>query len=270
MRRALRPPAAAIRSRELVPFARSPAPARREKRQFVDLQNDVTVADLRTALAEGFRDIEHLKRYTTLGVGTEQGRTGGWLGAAILAELQRGAARRRSARAARGRPYHPVTMRSIAGFHAGAALKPARRTPLHDWHEAHGGVLDPMGLWMRPRFYRANGATAFDAAIAEARRVRAHGGIADGSTLGKIEVAGPDAAAFLDFLYLGRASTIRVGRARYMVNLREDGMRARRRAGAAARARPLPRHRQFRARHAHAVALRALSRHRIRRPPPRR
>jgi len=206
----------------LAPFARSPAPERWEKHQFIDLQNDVTVADLRTALAEGFLDIEHLKRYTTLGVGTEQGRTGGLLGAAILAELRSealpgiGLSRTRP-------PYHPLTMRSIAGFRAGAAVKVARRTPLHEWHEAHGGVLDPMDLWLRPRYYRANGASASTAAVVEARQVRAHGGIADGSTLGKLEVAGPDAAAFLDYLYLNRASTIKPGRARYMVNLREDG-----------------------------------------------
>jgi len=205
-----------------VPFARSPAPRSSESRQFIDLQNDVTVADLRSALAEGFQDIEHVKRYTTLGVGTEQGRTGGLLGATILAELKGEAVDTVGTSRTRP-PYQPMTLRAIAGFHAGDALKVARRTPLHEWHRAHGGVLDPMGLWMRPRFYRANGANAFDAAVAEARRVRAHGGVADGSTLGKFEVEGPDAAAFLDFMYLSRASTIQVGRSRYMVNLREDG-----------------------------------------------
>ena len=204
-------------------FWRSPCPVREEKRQFVDLQNDVTVADLRAALAEGFVDIEHVKRYTALGVGTEQGRTSGTLGAAILAELagqdlgKVGISRPRP-------PYHPVTLKSLAGLRVGKALRVARRTPLHAWHAANGGVLDPMGLWMRPRYYRENGPDAFAAAVAEARRVRTTGGIVDGSTLGKIEVAGPAAAAFLDTLYLTRASTIKVGRAKYMVNLREDGM----------------------------------------------
>ncbi len=99
-----------------------------------------------------------------------------------------------------------------------------RRTPLHAWHDANGGVLDPMGLWLRPRHYRANGADAFGAAVAEARRVRTTGGILDASTLGKIEIAGPDAAAFLDTLHLSPASAIKVGRAKYMVSLREDGM----------------------------------------------
>jgi sarcosine oxidase subunit alpha len=207
----------------LVPFWRSPAPLAREKRQFVDFQNDVTVADLRQALEEGFIDIEHVKRYTTLGVGTEQGRTGGVLGAAIVAELkgvtlpQVGASRTRP-------PYHPVTLAALAGHRVGPNLRVVRRSPLHEWHQAHGGVLEPAGYWMRPRYYRPSGADAFSAGIAEAARVRAHGGIFDGSTLGKIEVAGKDAARFLDPLYLTKASTIKAGRSKYMVNLREDGM----------------------------------------------
>jgi len=207
----------------LVPYWRSPAPQSREKHQYVDLQNDVTVADLRQALAEGLYDIEHVKRYTTLGMGTDQGRTSAVLGAAIFAELKGetlpavGISRTRP-------PYHPMPMAAIAGLRTGVAFRVARRTPLHAWHAAHGGVLDPMGLWMRPRYYRANGPDAFVAAVAEARCVRATGGIVDASTLGKIEVAGPAAAAFLDALYLSKASTLRVGRGKYMLNLREDGM----------------------------------------------
>jgi len=206
-----------------VAFWRSPASPSQEKRQFVDFQNDVTVADLRQALAEGFIDIEHIKRYTTLGVGTEQGRTSNVLGAAIVAELRGvglpdvGVSRTRP-------PYHPITLAALAGHRLGQNLRVVRRTPLHEWHQAHGGVLEPAGYWMRTRFYRANGADAFAAGIAEAARVRARGGILDGSTLGKIEVAGRDAAHFLDLLYLTKASTIKVGRSKYMVNLREDGM----------------------------------------------
>jgi len=207
----------------LKPYWRSPATRAAEARQFIDFQNDVTVADVRSALAEGFADIEHLKRYTALGFGSDQGRLGGLLGAAVLAEF-RGAPLEDVGTSRLRPPYHPVTMRSLAGLRVGAALRPARRTPLHDWHAAHGAVLEPMGLWMRPRYYRSNGADAFAAGVAEAQRVRTSGGIADGSTLGKIEVAGPDAADFLDRLYLTRASTIKVGRSKYMVNLREDGM----------------------------------------------
>jgi sarcosine oxidase subunit alpha len=207
----------------LVAFWRSPASPQLEKRQFVDLQNDVTVADLRAALAEGFADIEHVKRYTTLGIGTEQGATSSVLGAAILAELKGeplgtvGTFRSRA-------PYRPVALNSLAGLRVGASFRIARRTPLDDWHAANGGVLESSGLWMRPRFYRSNGDDAFTAGVAEARRVRASGGIADGSTLGKIEISGPDAAGFLDSMYLTKAGTIKVGRGKYMVNLREDGM----------------------------------------------
>lgn len=204
-------------------FARSPTSRNGEKQQFIDLQNDVTAADLRVALEEGFIDIEHVKRYTTLGIGTEQGRSSAAVGAAVLAEFKGEAPH--GVGSSRSRPpYQPLSLRSIAGFHVGDAVMVSRRTPLNDWHDAHGGVLEPMGLWMRPRFYRANGANPFDASIAEARHVRGVGGIVDGSTLGKLEVAGPDAAAFLDSLYLSKASTIRVGRSKYMVNLREDGM----------------------------------------------
>jgi len=207
----------------LVPFWRSPAPRAAEKKQFVDLQNDVTVADLRQSLEEGFTDIEHVKRYTTLGVGTEQGRTSGVLGAAIVAELSGGALPAVGTSRTRP-PYQPVTLNAMVASRAGLAFRPTRRTPMHDWHAANGGELEPAALWMRPRYYRSNGANVFDAAVVEAARVRKHGGILDGSTLGKIEVAGPDAARFLDSVYLTPASTIKVGRSKYMVNLREDGM----------------------------------------------
>lgn len=208
----------------LIPFFRSPCQRSDEKRQFVDLQNDVTVADLRQALDEGFTNIEHVKRYTTLGVGTEQGRTSAALGAAILAELSNkplgtiGPTRARP-------PFQPVTMMSLCGLRTGMNLRPARHTPLHACHQQQGAVLELMGGgWMRPRFYSGNGTDAERAGLTEASRVRQHGGIADSSTLGKIEVAGTDAAAFLDRLYLAPASTIPIGRCRYMVNLREDGM----------------------------------------------
>ncbi len=207
----------------LVPFWRSPADRAGEKRQFIDYQNDTTVADLRATLEEGFIDVEHVKRYTALGFGTDQGRIGGLLGAAILAEL-RGEPLAEVGTSRLRPPYHSVAMRSIAGLRVDENLRITRRTPLYDWHLAHGGVLEPMDLWMRPRYYTQNGPAAYEAGIVEARRVREVGGIVDGSTLGKIEVAGPDAAAFLDTLYLTKASTIKVGRSKYMVNLREDGM----------------------------------------------
>lgn len=207
----------------LIAYWRSPAKRSDEKRQFVDFQNDVTVDDLRQSLEEGFTDIEHVKRYTTLGVGTDQGRIGAVLGAAILAELsgrdvgEVGQFRARP-------PYQPVTLKTVAGLRAGALLRPVRRTPLEAWHASHGGVLEPMGLWMRARYYDTGGIDAARAGCEEATRVRAHGGIFDGSTLGKFEVVGRDAGEFLDRMYLTRTSTIKVGRSKYMVNLREDSM----------------------------------------------
>jgi len=145
------------------------------------------------------------------------------LGAAVVAELKSeplsavGTSRTRP-------PYHPLSLAAIAGHRAGQQLRVCRRTPLHGWHATHGGVLEPAEYWMRTRYYRTNGSDASAAGIAEAARVRKHGGIVDGSTLGKIEVAGRDAARYLDRMYLSKASTIKVGRGKYMVNLREDGM----------------------------------------------
>ena len=208
---------------QLQAFWRSACTRAQEKRQFVDLQNDVTVADLRLALSEGFVDIEHIKRYTTLGIGTEQGRTGGLLGAAIVAELKGEPLSRVGVSRTRP-PYQPMTLSSLAGLNQGDALRVTRRTPLHAWNQANGAVFEPAEYWLRTRYYRANGTDAFTAGIQEATQVRAHGGILDGSTLGKIEIAGADAAAFLDRLYLTKASTMKVGRSKYMVNLREDGM----------------------------------------------
>jgi sarcosine oxidase subunit alpha len=204
-------------------FWRSPAPLAQEKRQFVDLQNDVTVADLRQAIAEGFGQIEHAKRYTTLGVGTDQGRFSSELGAAIIGELSGQSLADVGVFRARP-PYQPITLMALTGHRFAGHVQPTRRTALHGWHEVHGGVLESAGLWLRPRYYRTHGDDAFSAGLIEAARVRAHGGIFDGSTLGKIEVAGRDAAAFLDRMYLNRASTLKVGRSKYMVALREDGM----------------------------------------------
>jgi methylglutamate dehydrogenase subunit C len=207
---------------DLLPFWRSPCPAAAEKRQFVDLQNDVTVADLRQALAEGFIDIEHIKRYTTLGIGTEQGGISATVGAAIVSEL---GSHSDASRVSRARPpIQPVMLATLARYRRGCALRPERRTPLHGWHRANGAVLEPMGLWMRPRHYCTNGVDARAAGIAEAKRVRGHCGLFDGSTLGKIEVVGASAPEFLDRLYLTRIGTLPVGRSRYAVLLREDGI----------------------------------------------
>jgi glycine cleavage system aminomethyltransferase T len=175
-------------------------------------------------VGEGFRAIEHIKRYTTLGVGTDQGRTGGLVGAAIAAEFlgeplaEVGLSRTRP-------PARPIPLGILAGMcGAQGAVRPVRQSPLQSAHQADGGVVEHSGLWLRPRYYREHGGSLVAAAEFEARRVRAVAGLFDASTLGKIEVAGPDAALFLDRIYLAPPSAIRIGRARYSVMLREDGM----------------------------------------------
>ena len=207
----------------LIPFWRAPATRRNERKQYVDLQNDVTVADLRQAVAEGFTHIEHVKRYTTLGTGTDQGRACSALGAAIVAEF-RGVAMCEVGGSRTRMPYQPLPLSALLGNRSGEKWRVTRRTPLHDWHVANSGIMESAGHWMRPRFYEVNGPDARSAGLVEAARVRASGGLFDGSTLGKIEIAGKHAAGFLDRLYLAKASTIKVGRCKYMVNLREDGM----------------------------------------------
>jgi sarcosine oxidase subunit alpha len=204
------------------PFHRAPCDARDEKRQFIDLQNDVTVADLRQALAEGFTAIEHIKRYTTLGVGTEQGTTASALAAATLAELTTRSVSKRSSKVRP--PSQPVALATLAGRRRDLDLRPRRQTALHEWHVANGGVLEDMGSWMRPRYYRSSGADPSTAGAAEAWRVRTRGGVLDGSTLGKIEITGAGAAGFLDRLYLNPMSALPRDRAKYGVLLREDGM----------------------------------------------
>jgi sarcosine oxidase subunit alpha len=191
------------------------------RKSFVDLQNDVTAADIRLALREGYAHVEHMKRFTTHGMATDQGRIGGLVGSGILA-----AARGVPVAAVgqpRPRPYlQPVPFAALAGGEVRAHYKPRRRLPLHAWHEAAGATFVSTGLWLRPLVYSHS--TGWDAVLAEARHVRGHVGITDVSTLGKLEVHGPDAAAFLDFIYANTFSSLPVGRARYGIMLREDGM----------------------------------------------
>jgi sarcosine oxidase subunit alpha len=192
-------------------------------KRFVDIQDDVTVDDLDLAVRENYRSIEHVKRYTTLGMGTDQGKTSNLNGLAIVA------ARRAEAIPAVGTttfrpPYTPVTFGTLAGPDTGRHFEPIRRTPLHDWHAAHDAVFVEAGLWLRPRAYVRDG-ESFDAAWRrEVLAVRRAAGICDVSTLGKIDIQGPDAAAFLDRVYCNGFARLAVGRCRYGLMLREDGI----------------------------------------------
>ena len=190
---------------------------------WVDLQNDVTADDVRLAVRENYVSVEHLKRYTTLGMASDQGKTSNVNGLAILA-------------AATGReipsvgttrfrpPYDPIPIGAVAGRTRGALYHPRLTLPMRDWHEANGAVFEDYGSWSRPAAYPSGRETLDDAIQREARHVRLAVGIFDGSPLGKIEVEGPDAAIFVDRLYVGTMSTLPVGRVRYGIMLTEHGI----------------------------------------------
>jgi sarcosine oxidase subunit alpha len=188
---------------------------------FVDLQNDVTADDVRLASREGYEHLEHMKRYTTFGMATDQGRIGGLVGSALLAAA-RGVALAEVG-ALRARPFtQPVPFAALAGAEVREHYRPRRLLPLHDWHASAGATFVATGLWLRPLVYSKD--SGWPAVLDEARAVRKRVGVTDVSTLGKIDVQGTDAARFLDFVYANTFSTLPVGRARYGIMLREDGM----------------------------------------------
>ncbi len=190
---------------------------------FVDLQNDVTVEDIAIAHAEGFRPVEHMKRYTTLGMATDQGRMSNVSGIAIMAELT-GRTIPETGTTMFRPPYAPVAIGALAGGHRGREFVPTRRSPLHRWAESRGCVFAEIGLWLRMSYFPEPGeADWLDAVKREVAAVRGDVGFCDVSSLGKIDVQGPDAAAFLDHVYANTFSTLGVGRARYGLMLREDG-----------------------------------------------
>ena len=190
---------------------------------FVDFQNDVSVDDVDLAHLEGYQSVEHLKRYTTLGMGTDQGKTSNLNGLAVMA-ARRGLGMQELGTTTFRPPYTPATIGVLAGRSVGAHLQPTRRTAMHDWHLAHGGVMMEAGLWKRPLWFTTHGATISEAYKAEMEIVREQVGIADVSTLGKIDVQGPDAAEFLNRVYVNGFAKLPVGKARYGFMLREDGI----------------------------------------------
>jgi sarcosine oxidase, subunit alpha len=190
---------------------------------FVDPQRDQTVTDIQEALDAGLTSVEHVKRATYIGTAIDQGRTSGVLTAAIVNQLLGAGPDAQSPTSARP-PAVPVSYTTIAGPDRGDLLDPIRRTRLHRWHEEHGAVFEDVGQWKRPRFFPRDGED-MDAAVArECLAVRKAAGVLDASTLGKIEVVGPDAAAFLDRMYTNRMSTLAVGSIRYGLMLGLDGM----------------------------------------------
>jgi sarcosine oxidase, subunit alpha len=215
------------------PYAEPEAPAKpiqaywrvpiKTARQWLDLQNDVTVKDVALAARENYSSVEHLKRYTTLGMATDQGKTSNVNGLAVLAELtgreipQVGTTTFRP-------PYVPITLGALAGMKHGTLYSPWRRLPAHAEHVAMGADLREYSGWFRPACYPRRGETPAQAIQREAAEARRSVGLFDGSSLGKIVVDGPDAAAFLNLMYYNELANLKPGRLRYVLLLRETGV----------------------------------------------
>lgn len=191
-------------------------------KMWLDYQNDVKVSDVQLAAREGYESVEHTKRYTTLGMATDQGKLSNINGLAVLAQAlnedipQVGTTTFRP-------PYTPVTLGALAGEARGEIFQPLRRTPMHEWHDRNGAYFEPVGLWRRPYCFPRAGETHEQAVVREVNNTRNALGLLDASTLGKIIVKGPDAGKFLDMLYTGVMSTLPVGKCRYGLMCNEQG-----------------------------------------------
>jgi heterotetrameric sarcosine oxidase alpha subunit len=211
-------------ARAEAPTGHEPSPPERAPgggKAFVDFQNDVTTRDIALAHEEGYHSVEHLKRFTTLGMGTDQGKTSNVDAARLMAAL-RGIRMAEAGTTTYRPPYTPVSVGALAGRATGLHFRTIRRTPMHDWHLANGVVMIEAGPWLRPWYYRWAGPTPASAYVEEMRLVRTGVGISDVSSLGKIDVRGPDAATFLDRVYVNGFAKLPVGKARYGVMLNDD------------------------------------------------
>ena len=198
-------------------------PNRRLDKHFVDFQNDVTAADIALAAREGYRSVEHLKRYTTTGMGTDQGKTSNVNALAILSETLRADIAATGTTTFRP-PYAPATFGALAGRDVGELADPIRTTPMHQWHVEQGAPFEDVGQWKRPWYYPRRGESMREAVDRECLAVRNAVGILDASTLGKIDVQGADAAEFLERIYTNSWKRLGVGRCRYGLMCTEDGM----------------------------------------------
>ncbi|MEN3305514.1 MAG: sarcosine oxidase, subunit alpha [Micromonosporaceae bacterium] len=196
-------------------------PAEDYRTHFVDLQRDVTVADVLDATGAGLRSVEHVKRYTTAGTAHDQGKTSGVLTSAAVRQALGGHALGLTTFRP---PYTPVSFATLAGRDRGRCFDPVRVTAIHDWHVAHGALFENVGQWQRARYYPVAAEDMPAAVRRECRAAREGVALMDASTLGKIEVQGADAAAFLDRLYTNVLSSLRPGAIRYGVLCHADGM----------------------------------------------
>ena len=192
-------------------------------KHFVDIQNDVTAADLHLALRENYTSIEHVKRYTTTGMGTDQGKTSNVNALGIVSEA-RGLPIEEIGVTTFRPPYTPVTFGAWAGRDIGDLFDPVRKTPMHSWHEWAGAEFENVGLWKRPWYYARTGETMHDAVWRECKAARESVGILDATTLGRIDIQGPDAVTLLNRIYTNGWKTLKPGHCRYGLMLKEDGM----------------------------------------------
>lgn len=200
-----------------------PKPTSRAPKQFVDYQNDVTAAGIELATREGFESVEHVKRYTALGFGTDQGKLGNINGLAIAARAQGISIPQMGTTMFRPN-YTPVTFGAIAGRHCGELFEPKRYTAMQAWHVEQGAEFEDVGQWKRPWYFPQRGEDMHAAVARECRAVRSSVGILDASTLGKIDIQGPDAREFLNRVYTNAWTKLDVGKARYGLMCKEDGM----------------------------------------------
>ncbi len=203
----------------LVPYGLKPA---KRAKAWVDLQNDVKVSDIDLAVLEGFESIEHSKRYTTLGMATDQGKTSNVNGIALVSQ-NLGISMDKVGTTTFRPPYSPIPLGAIAGSAKQELFKPTRKTPIDSWHVANNAHWEPVSDWRRPYCYLLEGESVENAVNREALRVRTTVGLLDATTLGKILVKGKDAAKFLDLIYTNSISTLKTGRCRYGLMCDENG-----------------------------------------------
>ena len=189
---------------------------------WLDYQNDVKISDVQLAAREGYESVEHTKRYTTLGMATDQGKLSNINGLATLAGALNADIPAVGTTTFRP-PYTPISMGAIAGSARDEVFQPIRRSPIQDWHEANGAFFEPVGHWRRPYCFLRAGETKAQAVEREILQTRKSVGMLDASTLGKIIVKGPDAGKFLDMLYTNMMSTLKVGKCRYGLMCSENG-----------------------------------------------
>jgi len=197
--------------------------ATRGPKQFVDFQNDVSAADIFLAAREGFESVEHVKRYTAMGFGTDQGKLGNINGMAILAQALGKTIPETGTTTFRPN-YTPVTFGTFAGRELGEFLDPVRKTAIHEWHVQNGAMFEDVGNWKRPWYYPRGNEDMHAAVARESLAVRQSVGILDASTLGKIDIQGPDSAKLLNWMYTNPWSKLEVGKCRYGLMLDENGM----------------------------------------------